>query len=346
MKVNINKKKLVATLVTGMMLCSAVVVPTAQSEDILTTTGIVQTVEADATTNSVKTYSKSKNGNTYLSKNFQVKEFACKDGSDKILIDLDLVNYLQKIREHFGKSITINSGYRTPSYNKKVGGATNSYHTKGQAADIVVSGVSPKEVAKYAESIGIKGIGLYSSFVHIDTRTSKYFWNQTSGTASSVSTFGASAPISNTTTNNNSSSNKSNQVTTTTSSLMKVVTNSDNLNIRSGAGTSYSKITSAPKGAYVVFTGKSSNGWYQITYKGKTGWASKTYLAGIGSTKYKVNTNSTSLNMRVSASTSASKVTSVPKGATVYITKTSGNWAYGVYNGYTGWMSLSYLKKS
>ena len=57
-----------------------------------------------------------------------------------------------------------------------MGGATNSYHTKGQAADIVVYGVSPQEVAKYAESIGVKGIGLYDSFVHIDTRTSKSFW--------------------------------------------------------------------------------------------------------------------------------------------------------------------------
>ena len=44
------------------------------------------------------------------------------------------------------------------------------------AADIVVKGVKPLEVARYTESIGIKGIGLYSSFVHVDTRTRKSFW--------------------------------------------------------------------------------------------------------------------------------------------------------------------------
>ena len=59
---------------------------------------------------------------------------------------------------------------------------------KGQAADIVVKGVEPKEVAKYAESIGVKGIGVYKTFTHIDTRTNKYFWYD--GGASNVSTFG------------------------------------------------------------------------------------------------------------------------------------------------------------
>jgi uncharacterized protein YcbK (DUF882 family) len=52
---------------------------------------------------------------------------------------------------------------------------------KGKAADIVVQGVSSREVAKYAESIGILGIGLYETsadgyFTHIDTRTTKSFW--------------------------------------------------------------------------------------------------------------------------------------------------------------------------
>lgn len=347
----VNKKKLMATLVTGMMLCSTVIVPTAQGESIVSTTGIVQTIEADAT--SISTYYKSKDGNRYLSKNFQVKEFACKDGTDKVLIDQDLVNYLQKIRDHFGKSITINSGYRTVSYNKKVGGATNSYHTKGQAADIVVSGVSPKEVAAYAESIGIKGIGLYGSFVHIDTRTNKYYWKNASG--NKVSTFGGSSSTSTTSSSSNSStsttsssnsssSNSSNKVSSITPMVMKINTSSSSLNIRSGAGTSYSKVTSLAKGTYVIVDKYSSNGWYHINYKGKSGWASSSYLSKVNTTKRTVNTQSTNLNMRKSASASSSKVTSVPKGATVYVIKTSGNWSYGVYNGYVGWMSSTYLK--
>lgn len=129
----------------------------------------------------VKTYSKG--SNTSLSANLKVPEFACRGNGccSTVLIDDQLVTYIQKIRDHFKKPITITSGYRCPTHNSRVGGATGSRHSKGQAADIVVSGVAPKLVAQYAESIGIKGIGLYETakdghFVHIDTRTSKSFW--------------------------------------------------------------------------------------------------------------------------------------------------------------------------
>lgn len=127
----------------------------------------------------IKAYSKAKDGNKNLSTNFKVKEFACTDGSDPIFIDSDLVNVLQKIRTHFGKSVTITSAYRTPTKNKAVGGATYSQHLYGKAADIKVSGVTPKNVAKYAETIlkNTGGIGIYSTFVHIDTRAAKSRWN-------------------------------------------------------------------------------------------------------------------------------------------------------------------------
>lgn len=130
---------------------------------------------------SVNTYQKT--SKTKLSDNFNVSEFACHGNGccTTVKIDSKLVEYLQKIREHFGKPITITSGYRCQKHNKNIGGATGSYHTKGQAADIIVSGVAPAKVAAYAESIGILGIGLYESnsdgyFVHIDTRTTKSFW--------------------------------------------------------------------------------------------------------------------------------------------------------------------------
>lgn len=124
----------------------------------------------------IKTYNKT--DKKQLSKNFALSEFACKGSGccSTVKVDSDLVTYLQKIRDHFGKPITINSGYRCATHNKRVGGATGSRHTKGQATDIVVSGIKPAEVAKYAESIGILGIGLYDTFVHIDTRDSKSFW--------------------------------------------------------------------------------------------------------------------------------------------------------------------------
>lgn len=144
-----------------------------------------------ASSDTVRTYSRSADGDTYLSKNFKVREFACNDGSDKILIDLELVAILQNIRDHFGAPITITSAYRNPTYNAQIGGASNSYHTKGMAADISVSGVSPNEVAKYAETIGVRGIGRYSTsydgyFVHVDTRPSKSYWIGQSSTWTST----------------------------------------------------------------------------------------------------------------------------------------------------------------
>lgn len=134
-------------------------------------------------TTGVKTYSVKKDGSTYLSKNFKVSEFKCNDGSDTVLISDELVDLLQKIRDHFGVAVTINSGYRTSTYNKKVGGATNSQHVKGTAADIVVKGATPLEVAQYAEYLmhSSGGIGVYQSFTHVDVRTSRARWDQRSG---------------------------------------------------------------------------------------------------------------------------------------------------------------------
>jgi uncharacterized protein YcbK (DUF882 family) len=126
----------------------------------------------------VNVYSKSKDGHKSVSANFKVKEFACKDGSDPIFISPELVEVLQKIRTHFGRPVTINSAYRTPTHNKKEGGATHSQHLYGTAADIVVTGISPNEVAKYAETLLVNkgGIGIYKNFTHVDVRTAKSRW--------------------------------------------------------------------------------------------------------------------------------------------------------------------------
>jgi uncharacterized protein YcbK (DUF882 family) len=126
----------------------------------------------------VKAYSKAKDGGKALSANFKVREFVCKDGSDVVFISEGLVQVLQAIRLHFDKPVTINSGYRTPAYNKKVGGEAYSQHLYGTAADIVVKGVEPRDVAAYAETIlpNTGGIGIYSNFVHVDVRAKKSRW--------------------------------------------------------------------------------------------------------------------------------------------------------------------------
>ena len=127
----------------------------------------------------LKAYSVAKDGATYISKNFRVREFRCQDGSDVVFIESDLVDILQKIRDHFGKAVTITSAFRTASHNKKVGGATYSQHLYGKAADIKVSGVAPSKVAEYVETLmpNTGGIGRYSTFTHVDVRATKSRWN-------------------------------------------------------------------------------------------------------------------------------------------------------------------------
>lgn len=127
----------------------------------------------------LKAYSVAKDGATYISKNFRVREFRCQDGSDVVFIESDLVDILQKIRDHFGKAVTINSAFRTFSHNKKVGGATYSQHLYGTAADIKVSGVTASAVADYVETLmpNTGGIGRYSTFTHVDVRKTKARWN-------------------------------------------------------------------------------------------------------------------------------------------------------------------------
>lgn len=129
----------------------------------------------------VKTYQKG--ADTKLSANFRIREFDCngKGCCNETKIDPQLVDYLQKIRDHFGKSVNIASGYRCQKHNAQVANAAkNSRHMQGMAADIKVSGIAPAAVAGYAESIGVRGIGLYEgadgNFVHIDTRADKFYW--------------------------------------------------------------------------------------------------------------------------------------------------------------------------
>ena len=126
----------------------------------------------------IRVYSKAKDGNKKLSKNFKVKEFACSDGSDPIFVDTELVEVLQKIRTHFGKAVTITSAYRTPTRNRAVGGTIYSQHLYGRAADITVRGITPTVVSNYAETLlpNSGGIGTYDTFTHIDVRSIKSRW--------------------------------------------------------------------------------------------------------------------------------------------------------------------------
>jgi uncharacterized protein YcbK (DUF882 family) len=121
-----------------------------------------------------------------LTNNFTLQEFNSKCGRDipnNVLPNIiQLAKNLQVLRDAVGKSITITSGYRSPQHNKKIGGAKDSQHVKGMAADIKVAGMTPKEVALVIEGLIESGkmkqggIGIYASWVHYDIRGTKARW--------------------------------------------------------------------------------------------------------------------------------------------------------------------------
>ena len=112
-------------------------------------------------------------------KHFKQKEFACKCGCGANKMNHDLIRLLDKIREHFGRPVIINSGIRCKTHNARVGGVSNSQHLYGTAADIAIPGVAPRMVAQYVETLmpNSGGIGIYSWGVHVDVRKTKSRWN-------------------------------------------------------------------------------------------------------------------------------------------------------------------------
>ena len=133
----------------------------------------------------IRQYSVAKDGNRRIAPDFKVRELRCRDGTDTVMVDEVLTVVLQCIREHFGKPVTITSGYRTAAHNAAVDGAKSSQHLLGRAADIRVEGVSVEDVATYAESLmpDWGGVGRYpvkagrtTGWVHVDTRADKARW--------------------------------------------------------------------------------------------------------------------------------------------------------------------------
>lgn len=197
----------------------------------------------------VKEYSYKRDGNKQLSAHFKVKEFRCKDGTDKILIDSDLILVLESLFVNLNcKSININSGYRTPEWSVHVGGYSTDNHTKGIACDIKCKAkngkyIPAKDILCCYEILGYKGGAgkISDNAVHIDTRANKCFFVEGSKTSVKSSWCdyygrkdkGCFTPV--------------------------VVIDSD-LNIRKGAGRDYSIVNNVPNGVHIAIAKATQKG--------------------------------------------------------------------------------------
>lgn len=133
-----------------------------------------------------------------ISPHFNSNEFRCKCGTPhEILIDDELVENLEGIHKAFNcRSIIINSGYRCPAHDRKFG-TGRGMHTQGKAADIVCRYqdnkiINSKLVCCKAQDVGFKGIANIDSTytaTHVDTRTNKWFSDETKGASFTVDDF-------------------------------------------------------------------------------------------------------------------------------------------------------------
>ncbi|MCT4593195.1 MAG: D-Ala-D-Ala carboxypeptidase family metallohydrolase [Anaeromicrobium sp.] len=132
-----------------------------------------------------------------ITKNFNIKEFKCR-ANGEVLLNEDVISHivrLQKFREWYGRTMKINSGYRTTTYNSKIGGAPKSKHMQGIATDFALplkefSGYSQDRKNEFLDNVKEKwyqlceedgvqgGVGFYDTFIHLDSRTDRQaFWN-------------------------------------------------------------------------------------------------------------------------------------------------------------------------
>ena len=122
-----------------------------------------------------------------LTKNFNLSEFACHDGtpvpSELIPNVQELANNIQVLRDFLGTSLHVNSGYRTPTYNKKIGGASQSQHLLAKASDLSSNKYTPEQVHAAILQLIAEGkmhnggLGIYNSFCHYDIRKTPARWD-------------------------------------------------------------------------------------------------------------------------------------------------------------------------
>lgn len=111
-----------------------------------------------------------------LAKNFSRYEFACHCGCGFDQVALELVFWLQGLRERIGRPLYINSGCRCAAHNTAVRGAKNSYHLRGLAADIHAD-MDPVELGRAAAAMDVfQGLIVHAWGVHVDLRPGRKYW--------------------------------------------------------------------------------------------------------------------------------------------------------------------------
>jgi len=109
-------------------------------------------------------------GDGRLAKHFRAKEFACpcdRDECRTVVVHWALIRLLERMREQIEQPLYITSGYRCPRWNQEVGGAPESLHLAGMAADVQAS-TDVQHLASIAEAVGAGGIGVYPRHTHVD----------------------------------------------------------------------------------------------------------------------------------------------------------------------------------
>ena len=116
-----------------------------------------------------------------ITPNFSVNEMACRCGCGLYEMDEEFIRLLQILRDEMQGLLRVTSGRRCDTHNFRVSTAQNKQngiHTKGKAADILVSGERAMKLFEKARQIGFSGIGLsrksgtphLQRFIHLDTK--------------------------------------------------------------------------------------------------------------------------------------------------------------------------------
>lgn len=129
-------------------------------------------------------------------KNFKPTEFKCKCGGKyctgyPAVINRDLVLNLQKLRDKYGKSITVTSGLRCTVYNQRVGGSKTSDHLKGKAADIYINNKSNShsgrvEIVKYWDTLSNAKYAYCNNYMKYVGKKPTIYRSSTMGNATHV----------------------------------------------------------------------------------------------------------------------------------------------------------------